>query len=326
MGIVVLVVVVVMSVVGFRSLGDYDWIEAVWMTVVTISSVGFSEQPSSPPQVLLFTVGVIVVGMSAVAYAFGGFVQMVLEGEIQSALGHRRMTMGIERQHGHVVICGFGRTGAVLAGELARAGQPFVVVEQSEDEFEEAKEHGYLSLLGDATDEELLAHAGIERASALVSALPSDADNVFLTLTARNMNSEIQIISRAEHSSTEKKLVQAGANKVVMPAIIGAHRIGRLITRPSTAHLVEIVTESSLDLELDELTLPDDSKLIGVSVAETEAHRTHRLLVVAIKQAGGEMVFNPDASYQFQASDVAIVIGSADDIGRFRAEFDLKLQ
>lgn len=316
--------ILVSAAVGFRTLGDYDWLQAVWMTVITISSVGFSESTTSPPSLLLFTIVVIVLGMSSVAYTFGGFVQMVLEGELQEALGHRRMSRGIEGLNNHIIVCGYGRIGEVLASDLEVSGQKLVVVDNSQERFDAAKGEGLLCVNGDATDDQVLRQAGIERAKCLVSCLPSDADNVFITLTARNLLPSLQIIARAEHSTTEAKLMQAGATKVVLPAITGAHRFSRLVTRPSTAQLMELVTESSfLDLELDEITLNDDSKLIGVQVAETEAHRKHRLLVVAVRGKDDEMIFNPDAEYTFRGGDVAIVMGHVEDIKRFRMAFGL---
>jgi voltage-gated potassium channel len=319
-----LVVIFVGAVVGFQLLGDYDFVDAIWLTTITISSVGFSETSSSSAALQLFTVGVIILGMSAAAYTFGGFVQMVLEGELQEALGLRRMTRGIEQLNKHVIVCGFGRIGEFLATDLRQSQQHFVVVDHSMERFEEAKALGFLSVHGNATEDSILASAGIERARCLVSCLPSDADNVFITLTARNLCSSLEIIARAEHPSTEAKLMQAGANKVVMPAIIGAHRIERLVTRPSTAQLMELVSESSfLDLELDEITLADDSKLIGVKVAETEAHRKHKLLVLAVRGADAQLIFNPEADYTFRAGDIAMVMGHVEDIKRFRTAFEL---
>ncbi|MBP89204.1 MAG: potassium channel protein [Planctomycetaceae bacterium] len=312
------------AVLGYCWLGEYDFVDAIWLTTITISSVGFSETSDSPAVFKLFTVGVIILGMSAAAYTFGGFVQMVLEGELQEVLGHRRMTRGIDKLQRHVVVCGYGRIGEFLAGDLRQSQQHFVVIERGLDRFEEAKALGFLCLCGDATEDSVLASAGIDRARCLVSCLPSDADNVFITLTARNLRPSLEIIARAEHPTTEAKLMQAGANKVVMPAIIGAHRIERLVTRPSTAQLMELVAESSfLDLELDEITLADDSKLIGVKVAETEAHRKHRLLVVAVRGADGQMIFNPEAAYTFRAGDIAIVMGHVEDIRGFRTAFEL---
>ncbi|MCA9147066.1 MAG: potassium channel protein [Planctomycetaceae bacterium] len=323
-GLIVLGVVFAVAVIGFRILGDYDWVTALWMTAITISSVGFSETTDSPPSLQLFTIGVIVFGMSAAAYTFGGFVQMVLEGELEILLGHRRMTRGIENLSGHVIVCGFGRIGEVLSTDLKHSRRDFVVIDTDSERFEAAKSQGFLCICGDATSDEILLEAGIERAKTLVSALPSDADNVFITLTARTLCPSIQIFSRAEHPTTERKLIQAGASKVIMPAIIGAHQLERLISRPSTAHLIELVSQSDFfDVELDEITLPENCKLVGVTVSATEAHRKHRLLVVAVKQADASMIFNPGAEYVFKAGDIAIVMGRAEDIQRFRDAFEL---
>jgi voltage-gated potassium channel len=325
-GLIVLGVVFAIAIIGFRMLGDYDWMSALWMTTITISSVGFSESTNSSPQLQLFTIGVIVFGMSAAAYTFGGFVQMVLEGELEVLLGHRRMTRGIENLNDHVIVCGFGRIGEVLSIDLKKSRREFVVIDTDTERFEAAKAQGCLCICGDATVDETLVQAGIYRAKTLVSALPSDADNVFITLTARTLCPGLQIFSRAEHPTTERKLLQAGASKVIMPAIIGAHQLQRLITRPTTAHLIELVSQSDfIDVELDELSLPEQCKLIGVTVASTEALRKYRLLVVAIRQADGTMIFNPGAEYTFNAADIAIVMGRAEDIQRFRDAFGLSL-
>ncbi len=323
-GLIVLAIVFVVAVLGFHELGDYDWVSSLWMTTVTISSVGFAESTESEPALQLFTIAVIVFGMTAAAYTLGGFVQMMVEGELEILLGHRRMTRGIENLSNHVIICGFGRIGEMLSSDLRHSKREFVIVESDTERFEDAKSQGCLCICGDATSDEVLLSAGIERARTLVSALPNDANNVFITLTARTLSPKVQILSRAEHPTTERKLLQAGASKVIMPAIIGAHRLERLITRPSTAHLIELVSESNLlDLELDEITLPDDCRLIGVTVAETEASRKHKLLVVAIKKSDNDMVFNPGATYTFQTGDIAIVMGRSEDIAGFRRIYDM---
>jgi voltage-gated potassium channel len=272
----------------------------------------------------VFTVVVIIFGLSATMYTFGGFLQMMTEGEIERALGRRRMTQGIERLRDHVILCGFGRIGTILARQFERQKQPFVVIETDPQAVERLAASNYLMISGDATEERTLISAGVERARAMVTSLPSDADNVFITLTARNLNRKINIIARAEVASSEKKLLQAGADRVVMPATIGAHRMARMITRPTTATLMErVVDESSLGVEMDEISVPPKSRLVGVTVADAEAHRRHGLLFVAVEHGGGEMVFNPGGSFEFQANDTVIVMGQADDIQRFRKQYEL---
>lgn len=204
------------------------------------------------------------------------------------------MTKELEKLSGHIIVCGYGRIGRHLADGLNEARKRVVVVERDHDLVAEARSHGLLCVHGNATEEQVLIEAGIERAAFLLSSLPSDADNVFITLTARNLNTQVQIICRAEQASTDRKLRQAGASRIVMPTIVSARQMVRMITRPSTADLMELVAESTfLDVELDELLVEDQCRLVGVTVAQTEAHRRHRLLVVAVKQADGACCSTP---------------------------------
>lgn len=321
-GAILSFIVLVVSVVVYRvAENDKGWIESLWFVVITLSSLGYGEDSQQSPAMQLFTIGVIIVGLTAAFYTVGGFIQMMTEGEIDRALGRRRTTRGIDRLEGHVVICGFGRVGRFVAESLQRQKQAFVVIDIDSDRSEEARERGYLLINGDATEDEVLAEAGVERAKSVVTTLPSDADNVFITLTSRNLSADLQIIARAGHATSEKKLRQAGANKIVMPTVVSARQMVRMLTRPSTADLMEVVHEiDNLDAELDEITVPRENRLVGVSVRETEAHRKHRLLVVAVKQADDTMVFNPDADYLFKAGDIVIIMGRNEDIARFRDE------
>jgi voltage-gated potassium channel len=319
-GAIVLVVAILLGTIGYHTLGGYGWREALWMVVITVSTVGYSEQSQSDAAVQLLTMVVILVGISSAAYTFTGFIQLALEGELEKTLGTRRMTRHVDKLQNHVIICGMGRSGRSLARELKQRGHKFVIVEKGEGRIEEARALEFPAICGNATEESVLREAGIDRARALVSSLPSDADNVFITLTARELNKNLLIIASAEHESTAKKLHQAGAQKVVMPARVSAIQMSRMILHPSTADLMELVAESSyLDLELDELSVPQHPGLVGVSVRETEAHRKHKLLVVAVRQENGDLIFNPDADYTFLENDLAIVMGSRAQIDQFRS-------
>ncbi|QDU96303.1 potassium channel family protein [Lignipirellula cremea] len=317
-GAIFFAVVLTTAIIGYRLFG-YDWVESVWMVAVTISSVGYGERSQNSHAFQIFTVAVIVFGMTAAAYTFGGFLQLITEGQIQQALGRRRMTREIDQLHNHVIICGFGLNGQLLSESLYRQKRAFVVIDHEAHLVAEARESGYLSVIGDATEEEVLLEAGVRRAKSLVTALPNDALNVFITLTTRNLSPNIQIIARADQKSTEKKLRQAGANKVVAPAVISARQMVRMITRPSTADLMDIMAESSIiEYDLDEIEVLPDCGLIDITVRETEANRRHRLLVVAVKQADGNMLLNPDASFQFKVGDVLILMGRGEDVQGFR--------
>jgi voltage-gated potassium channel len=312
------------AVVSYVALG-WEWLDALYMVVITVGTIGFTDQPSTlSPAEKLLTIGVVILGVTVVAYIFAGFVQMITAGELQKALGLYRMNREIDQLENHVIICGAGRTGRMLAEELERGHSEYVIIDR------EAKQHllqhgkNCLFVEGDATEEDILLRAGVQRAKSLVSALPHDAENVFITLTARNLNPKLQIIARAEQFSTNKKLLQAGANRVVMPASIGAQRMAAMITRPSTVEFLELVADRNvLDVELDEFLIPAASPLIGKKLGETGIRPQYSLLLVAVKRRIGMLIFNPEPDYVFQPEDVAIIMGRTEDIQRFRDECKL---
>lgn len=322
-GMAVLGSIFLLGVAGYR-LAGWTWLDSVYMVATTMTTVGYREMGEMTPALKIFTIFVIIFGVSTTLYTMGGFVQMVLEGEINRALGLRRVTKEIERLKGHAIICGFGRMGEVVAGELNRRHQACVVIEKNPDHVAQAVALGYLALTADATEEETLLAAGITRARALVSTLPSDADNVFITLTARNLNADLQIIARGELRTTEKKLIQAGANRVVLPAATGALRMAAMITRPSTVEMFELAARGiSAEMAMDEVTVPATSPLVGCTVRDSHARSRHGLLIVAIRHAEGQLLFNPGASAQFQAGDTVIVMGAVEGIEGFRADYGI---
>ncbi|MCM2369710.1 potassium channel family protein [Aporhodopirellula aestuarii] len=330
-GGVLLFFVFVIAVAGYQILGNYGLLEAVWMVVITISTVGYSEASSLSPTLQVFTVLVILVGMSAAAYTFGGLIQLLLAGEIDRLIGLRRMTAEIATMKDHIIICGFGRMGQSLAVDLRSQGKTVVIIELDADRIREADILEFACLTGDATEEGTLESVGIVRAGTLVAALSGDAENVFLTLTARNLNPEIQIVARADQRSSEKKLRQAGANRVVMPTVVGSRQMSRFITRPTTADVIELVSQRDFaDLELDEVFVSETNALAGLTVSATDAHRENKLLIIAIQTGEGKLLFNPVATHKIQTGDTLIVMGHLCDIRSFRERFvqsdDLKGQ
>jgi len=319
LGFSILLTIILTSVLGFHFGGGYTWVEAVWMTTVTLSSVGYSERPSedNTPELMLFTCAVIIFGMTAVGYTFGGFLQMLAQGEIDQALGVHRQNKEISKLEGHVIICGYGRIGQVLAANLKNEKFPFVVLELDLDLHNEARANGCLCLVGDATSDETLLKAGSKRAKTVVCGLPTDASNVFITLTCRGLNADLQIIARAERQSSELKMLQAGADRTVLPAIIGAHQMARMITRPSTADLVHLLSQQKeLSVEMDEYKISEQCQLIGVSIRECRA-RNYDLLIIAVTKENGEMQFNPRAEYKFEKNDTMILMGERSNVAKF---------
>ena len=319
-GAIALLTVFVMSVLGFHFIAGYDWLSSVWMVVITISTVGYSEQSDAeaPTQILMMLV--ILLGVTAGAYTFGGFVQLLLQGEVDRILGKRKMTKELKRLRDHIVVCGMGQLGADLATQLEHRKIPFVIVDVAQQKVDRAIELGYLAILGDATTEEVLQTVHLDRAKALATALPSDAENVFITLTARNLNSDIQIIAKSERESSCRKLRQAGADKIVMPDRVGAQQMERMISRPSTADLVELFAEAShLEMELDELRVTENSKLVDKKLGESAIKEEFNLLIVGIKDEAGDFRFNPEPQELIQNKDTLLVMGGVKDINRLKA-------
>ena len=322
LGFCAVLAVMVFGVSGYVALG-WSPFDALFMVSITISGVGYGEvRAMTLPLERLHTMFVIFLGMLSVAYTLAGFVQFLTEGEIQQFLGRKRMHRQIELLKGHIIVAGFGRVGGLVCEELAQSGLPFVVVELSADRTAEIERLGYLHLIGDATEEVVLRDAGLDRAKTLVSAMPSDAQNVYITLTARQLAPAVEIIARAEQPTTLKKLRQAGANHVVLPAAIGAHRIVSLLTNPTAVEFAELVTSrSSLAIEMDDVPIKSGAPLAGRSLRETDVGRRTGVIVIAVKRADGRVEFPPTGDEPFRHGDSIVVLGRRDNLDQFRREF-----
>jgi voltage-gated potassium channel len=222
----------------------------------------------------------------------------------------------------HTIVVGYGRVGGLVCDELADREQPFVVIDLSRERADMAQERGFLVVTGDATEEKILKQAGIERARVLVSVMPDDAENVFITLTARQMCSGLVIIARAEGPATPKKLRQAGANHIVMPAAIGAHRIVSLLTNPAAVEFAELVTNrSSVAIEMDELPIAASSQLAGKTLRDADIKRRTGVIVVAIKRTDGRVEFPPSGDEEMAAGDTVVLLGTRQHIDDFRQQY-----
>ena len=318
-GAMALAAIVMSAIIAYRYFGEYTWLEATWLVVITISTVGFSENSEASSPIQLITIGLIICGVSAAAYTCGGFIQLALEGEIERVMGKRRMSAEISKLANHVIVCGFGRLGSDLVDQLRHRQEKFVIVDKDPEKIEVRNDGNLLAVVGDATDEEVLAEANLKSAKAVVLALPTDAENVFIALTARNLAPQIQIVAKAEHESSCGKLRQAGANKIVMPHRVGAQQMERMISRPTTADLVELFAEAThLDMELDEFLIHADSDLAGKSLGDSGVKEQFNLLVVGIKNDDGTMRFNPSPNVIINAGDTMLVIGDVHDINQMK--------
>jgi voltage-gated potassium channel len=332
-GVAFFIATCIAGVVGYQVAG-WSAMDAFYMVIITIFGVGYGEVlPVDTPELRAFTIAVIVAGYGAAVYAVGGFIQLIAEGEINRAIGARRMTRGIKQLTDHTILCGYGRVGRILAQSLAGSGTELVVVDRDRTKILAAESDGHLVVLGDASDEDVLEEAGVRRAAQLAAVLPSDSANVFVTLTATGMNRHLIVIARAEDPASESKLRRSGAEHVILPAAIGAHRIANLITRPSAEDLLtsrsgirgDLGDElAQLGLRVEELRLPASSPLVGQPIRAIEIGGNHGFLIVGLRRADGTVQVNPADDEKLIGGDTVIVVGHADDLPELRRRYELE--
>lgn len=297
--------------VGYMRLEGFSLGEAIFMTVTVMSTVGLQPRPLGPGGQAL-TIVLVVLGLGVVLYTVALVTQQVIEGEFRALFGRRRMERTIDAMQDHVIVCSFGRMGRMVCRELAAKPISFVVVERDETEVRRAEDEGCAAVLGDATEEEVLRRAGIMRASALVAAVPSDAENVFITLTARALRPDMTVVARAETESGADRLRQAGASRVVSAYAIGGHRMAQAILRPSVLDFVDLATHHrSLELQMEEIPVHRAGTCL---LGESELRENLDVMVIAIRKSNGELHFNPAASEVLAQGDRVLVAGEAQSL------------
>jgi len=331
-GSIFLIAICLVAIGGYMSAG-WSFLEAAYMATITVFSVGYGEVvPITSPGLRIFTIFFIGLGCTGYLYIGGALVQFLIAGQIETTLGNRRMSKSIQTLDQHTIICGYGRVGRMVAAELQLAGHHFVIIEQNEAFSASMTEKGYLFIVADATNESCLIEAGILRAKQIAVVLPNDAMNVFITLSARNLNADLLIIARGMAPSTEGKLKQAGANQVVLPEHIGAERIAGLILRPATSfllaedsilsHLVSDLSEIGLDVE--EFSIPEGSNLVGMTLAALETRGSSAFLIISIISGSGSVNRQPKHDTVLHAEDVLITLCHNDDHPEFTKIFEVK--
>jgi voltage-gated potassium channel len=299
------------------SIERWRFLDAFYMTVITLATIGFQEVHELSDAGRVFTILLIVVGVSVLGYTVGKLAQIMFEGEFQRFLGRKKVEKTIEELRDHYIVCGYGRIGSLICREFAAKPIPFVVVENSPEVIEKLTEDSVPFLRGNATEDETLLKAGIKRAKGLVSVVTSDTENVYITLTARGLNPDLFILARSGEPGSEIKLTRAGANKVVSPYHIGGSRMAQAILRPNVVDFIEIAMgRGHIDLQMEEISIPDRSPFLGKSLKEAGLHKDTGVIIVGIKQASGKMVFNPGSASLIEAKDTFIVLGPPSSISK----------
>jgi len=312
-----LLLTLVFGITGYHFIEGMSFFDSLYMTVITISTVGFQEvKPLSVPGRVL-TLLIISTGIMIAAYTIGTLVRVFIEGELRKTFGRRKVEKKISKLEGHYIICGYGRIGSLVCAELRDHGMECVVIENQPASIERMEADRVLFLPLDATVDGTLMDAGIMRAKGIVTAVGSDADNVFITLTAKGLRPDIFVLARASDEKNEIKLKRAGASRVVSPYLIGGKRMAHVLIRPTVIDFIDsAVTDGNLDLQMEECRIQPTSDLVGKNLVESNLRKDYGVIIVLIKKYGGAMIFNPQSSEVLESDDILVVLGKKDDMRR----------
>ncbi|MFI5293451.1 MAG: potassium channel family protein [Thermodesulfovibrionales bacterium] len=318
---VLIVLIISGGTLGYVFLEGWDFFDSFYMTIITLTTVGFGEVHPLSRVGKMFTIALIVGGVGTVFYALSTAAKFMLEGEFEEIFGRKRLEKKIKELRDHFIVCGYGRMGRIICRELREKKISFVVVEKMPDKLLDGQD--VLLVEGDATRDEILKEVGIERAKGLISVLPTDAENLYVVLSARGLNPSLTIVARAGDEGSEQKLIRAGADRVVSPYYIGGLRIAHTVLKPAVVDFIEFATKSgNIDLQMEEIAIQENSGLVGRTLDDSGIGRELGIIVVAIKEGSGEMRFNPTYKTAIKAGDTLIALG---EISKLKALEDMAM-
>lgn len=302
----------------FMAVEGWNLLDSFYQVVMTLSTVGYMELHPLSDRARLMVSFLILMGVGSFAYLVGAFTQVVVEGRLHDLWGKRKVQKIIDSLEDHYIICGYGRIGAVIAEEFRREELPVVVLERDPDLLFELERDGHLFLAGDATTDELLLAAGVERAKGLFACVSQDAENVYITLSSRQFNSRLTIIARADRPESVAKLERAGANRVLTPHQIGGKRIAQVMLRPTVTDFMELATQGH-NLQMEEIIIRPGSELVGTTLITSGIRPRFNLMIIGIEKASGKMIFNPHPETSIEAGDTLVAVGPPENFPGLQA-------
>jgi voltage-gated potassium channel len=319
--VLALVLIATVGVLGYMVFEGWSFLDALYMTVITLTTVGYKEVNELDTSGQLWTMAILITGVGTLFYTAVSFVELVVEGTIRGHFARRRMEATINKLSGHYIVCGFGRVGRQVAQEFSDDGVPFVVVDHNSQKVEECLDKGYRALLGEASEDATLEEAGIRRAHGLVATVNSDADNVFVVLSARKINPNLHIVARASSDESASKLEIAGADRTLSPYAVGGRRLASLATHPHIVDFLDIVThgEEGIEFRLEEFRVPKDSTVAEHTIGELRIGERTGAMILAIRTRDGKFDTTPSADDRLEAEVTLIVLGNREQIMRFEA-------
>lgn len=318
---IAIITIFIVGILGYHIIEGWDFLDSLWMTVITLATIGYGEIHPLSVSGRVFTIFLILSGLGIMGYGFSIVAAFIVEGELARLIGKRRMEKEIQKLSNHYIVCGAGETGRCIIEEFVKTKTPLVVIENDEARLDMLRNYEVVPYIaGDATKDASLISAGIHRAKGLVSTLHSDRDNVFVVLTARSLNANLRIVSSVIEPESERKLLVAGADSVVSPNSIGGMRMASIMIRPTVVGFLDkMLREQSVTIRLEEIGLLDNSPIIGKSIRHSDIRRQTGLNVMAIKrQANDQYILNPQSDTIFESQDVLIVMGNIEQIVKLR--------
>ncbi len=318
-GLFGLLIIIIVGTFGYHLIEGWNFLESLYTTIQTISTVGYGDYTPRTWEGKLFTIIMIIFGVGTMFYTFGMLAEAMVEGRLRALAGKGKQEKMIEKMKNHYIICGCGRIGQLICRELKADKMEFIVIDSNPDVIQKIEEEGvFVYYKGDATQDKSLLAAGIKRAKGIICVLPTDAENLYVILTAKELNPDIYVLSRSVEEASEHRLLRAGADRVMSPYTLGGMRMAMAILRPAMLDFIEITTSrQSLELRMEEMSVCDGSPIIGKSLEESEIRHNFGLIIVAVKKDSGKMIFNPLASYVIEKGDKLIAMGEDENVARF---------
>lgn len=310
---------ILIGVLGYMGLEEYSFVDALYMTVITLSTVGFKEVKELSSIGRLFTTFLILLGVVGIAYTLRVMLEFILERKIGELWRLKRMKEKIENLNGHFIVCGYGSTGEEICFEFSNRGTPFVVIEKDPEAIKKLQSKGFFYVEGNAEENEVLLAAGIKKAKALLSALSSDAENVFVTLSAKSLNPDVIVAASSHEYQAEEKLRKAGADKVVSPHVIGGRRLAAVVTKPTVVDFLDtVVSAGNLELQMEEIRVGEGSEMIEKSLADANIRQKSGAIIIAIVDNNGIFKINPAPADKISSKEILIALGTTAQLKKLR--------
>ena len=316
--LIILLTIFIIGTVGFHFIEGWSFIDSFYTTIATLSTVGYGDFSPETTAGKFFTVFIIIFGVGMMFYSLVLMAETFIEARVRNLLGRGKLEKIIEKMNNHYIICGGGRIGFLICRELMAGKMPCVLIDNNPEVIQKAQDEGFIYCKGDATQDKVLIEAGIKRAKGIVCVLPSDAENLYVILTAKELNQKIYIMARSEEEESEHRLLRAGADRVMSPYTLGGVRMAMAILRPAMLDFIEITTSrQSLELRMEEISICKGSPFISQSLEDSGIRKRYGLIIVAVKKDSGKMIFNPMANYIIAEGDRLIAMGEDENVKQF---------